>query len=146
MFYSLTDQGCFLRWKEHVDMIWVNTGRKILIAVGQSDTAYLKLPSIDVEVLNIRVGADGGDLPGDVSFVSVWVGCKPVEGASTIGALGIGRLKSKAVCDGSSGRLAAENPTDDASVESIGGPARSQAKQTRDLTSVDLRSLVGRKD
>ena len=120
--HSLTDQLGFLRWEKHVDVVRVNGGGEVLIAIGHSGASRLKLPSIDLETLNIRVGSDGRSLPGDVTIIGAWVSSKPVEGAGVVRTLGIRRLKSKAIGNRWPSRLTGENPTDKAHVEAVGSP------------------------
>ena len=79
-------------------------------------------------------------------MIGGWVWRKPMEGASIVRTLGVRRLESKSEADGFPGGLTTENATDNAHIELIGSPARSQAKQARGLTAVHLRRLIGRKD
>jgi len=143
---SLTDQLGFLGWEKHVGVVWVNGGREVLIAVGHDGASCPKLPSVDLERRNIRVGADGGGLPGDVTFIGSRVGSEPVEGASVVRSLGTGGFESKAESEGWSSGQTAETSADDAHVQATSGSTRSQAKQARGLTTVQLRGLGGHND
>lgn len=134
--HSLTDQLGLLSWEKHVDVVWVNGGGKILIAVGQSEASNLTLPSVDIEIGKIRIGSDGGGLPGDVAIVCALVDSEPVEGAGVSRSLGSRGLKGKAIHNVWPSRLAAENSADNAHVEIVGSPTRRQAKQARGLTAV----------
>ena len=134
----LTDQLSLLRWEEHVDVVWVNAGGEILVTVDHSGASSLKLPSIDVEIRGIRVGSDGGGLPGNPTSISTWVRSKPMKGTSTVSAraLRIRRLESKAKGNGWPGGLTLENAANNARAEITGRSTGSQADKARDLTTV----------
>jgi len=91
------DQLRFLRWEKHVDVVRVNSGSEVLIAVGDGGPSRLKLPSVDLESRNVRVGTDGCSLPADVTIIGALVGSEPVERASIVGTLGVRRLESEAI-------------------------------------------------
>ena len=135
--HPLTDLLSILRWEEHVDIVWVDGGGEVLVTVGHGGASGLNLPSVDLESCKIGVGGDGGGLPGNVTLIGVWVGSEPVEGASIVRSLGTRGLKGKAKGKGWYGRLPAEISTNNAHVEIVSGPTRSQAKQARDLIAVD---------
>ena len=59
-----------------------------------------------------------------------------MEGASVDRMIGVRRFQNKAVGKGFQLRLAAKNSADNADVEIVCGPARSQAKQARDIAAV----------
>ena len=132
-----------MRWEEHVDVVWINNGREVLIAVGHGGVPHLKLPSVDLENLSVRVGGGGGDLPDDVTTIAVRVRREPVESSSIGRARGVRGSKSKAEGDIRLVGLTVEDSTDNAHAEMIGRPTRSQAKQARDLIAIHLRRLVG---
>lgn len=67
--YSLTDQLGFLTREKHVGVVRVNSGGEVLIAVGHGGAPRLKLPAVDLESRNIRVGDAGGGLPCDVTLI-----------------------------------------------------------------------------
>lgn len=69
-----------------------------------------------------------------------------MEGTSVVRALDAGRLKSKAESDGWPSGRTAETSTDNAHVKVTCGLTRSQAKQARDLTAVQLRGLARHDD
>ena len=142
----LTDQLGLSRREKHVDIVWVNNGSEFLTSVDQYGASHQELPSVKFEGRDIRVGAGGGILPRYVTIVGAWVDSKPVEGASIVGTLGTRRTESKAKGCGFQSRLMVENPPDDAHVEVIGRPARSQTKQARDPTAVHPRRLIRCKD
>ena len=117
-----------------------------MITVGHSGASRLELPSVDLEGSEIGAGVNSCNLPGDITTIGTWVSPKPVKGAGVVGTIGVGRLESKAKGNRVTGGLAAENSANNAHVEVIGRPARSQAKQARGLAAVQLGGLVGRKD
>ena len=135
----LTDQLGFLRWEKYVGVVRVNSGIEVLIAVRHGGASRPKLPSVDFEGLNIRAGGGGGNFPGNVTIVGACVVSKPVEGASIVGNLGTGRVECKAKGKGFLFWSTAKKSTGNADVGTIGTPARSQAKQARDLASVQPR-------
>ena len=135
--HPLTDPLSILRWEEHVDIVWIDGGGEVLATVGHVGASGRNLPSVDLKSCKIGVGGDGGGLPGDVTLIGVWVGSEPVEGASIVRSLGTRGLKGKAKGKGWYSRLPAEISTNNAHVEIVSGPTRSQAKQARDLIAVD---------
>ena len=143
---SLTDQLGFLGREKHVGVVRVNSGSEVLIAVGHGGASRPKLPPVDVEGLNIRAGGGGRNFPGNIAVVRACVVSKPVEGAGIVGSLGSRRVESKAKGEGFLFRLAAEKAPGNAHVGTVGAPAGSQTKQTRDLAGVHVRRLVGCKD
>ena len=71
---SLTNQLGFLGREKNVDIVWIKSGSEVLITVGDGGASRPKLPSVDLEGRNVRVGAGGGSLPGNVTIVGAWVG------------------------------------------------------------------------
>ena len=133
---SLTDRLSVLGWEKNVDIIWVNGRIEVLVAICHGGASCPELPSIDFESCKIRVGRDCRELPGDVSIIGAWVGSQPVEGASIARTVSFRRFQSKAEGNGWPRRLAAKNSADNADVEIVCGPTRSQAKQARDIAAV----------
>lgn len=132
----LTDQLSLLRWEEHVDVVWVNGGGEVLVAVDHSGASSLKLPSIDVEKRRIRVRSDGGGLPGNPTTIGTWVWSEPMKGTSIVIALRIRRLESKAIGNGGPGGLTPKNAANNTRAEITGRSTGSQANKARDLTTV----------
>ena len=111
-----------LRWEKHVGIIWVNDGREVLIVVGHGVVSRFKLPSVNLEGGNSRVGSDGRNLPSDVTSVRVGVGSEQVHGASIVRTFGVGRPKRKADGDGLHSGITTENSSDNAHVDIVGSP------------------------
>lgn len=118
-----------MRWEEHVDVVRVNGGGEVLVAVRYGSASDLKLPSVDGKKRNIRVGSDGGGLPGNVTGISTRVCSKPMHSTSVCGALAIRGLESEAVDNGWPVGLTRENAACDADIEITGSSTGSQTNK-----------------
>jgi hypothetical protein len=117
--HPLTYQLSFLRWEKHVDVEWVENGRKLLVTVGYGGSPRLELPTVDLKSGSVRVGRDRSDFPSDVTTIGAWVCSEPMQRASVVRALGVWGLKSKTKSDRWPGGLAAEYTADNAHVEVV---------------------------